>query len=304
MPKVLAIDDEYHILQLVTEFLRDQDFEVTTAPNGRVAMECLRSYQPDLILCDVEMPEMNGHEFLQAVRTNPDMATTPFVFLTGMSARRQMREGMDLGADDYLTKPFTFQELWGAIQSRLLKTEQVQNLVAQKLSYKEKQIEKLAYTDESTSLPNFALLERHFWESSQSHRSLALIHFQLDQFETSPAADQPALGRVLMKAFANRLAPYFHAHQKNLYYLGLNQFVLLLPVHNPQNLIQTFEILKSQVQSPFHILKQQLHFSLSAGIALYPHNSADLSGLLNAAAQACRTAQTWGGNQYQFVLSS
>lgn len=302
MPKVLAIDDEYHILQLVTEFLRDQDFEVVTAPNGRVALECLRSYQPDLILCDVEMPEMNGHEFLQVLRTHPHMATTPFIFLTGMSTRQHIREGMDLGADDYLTKPFTFQELWRAIQSRLRKTEQVKKLVEQQLSEKEKQIEKLAYTDDATGLPNFSCLESHFWTCTQLYKSLALIQFQLDQFESSLAAEQPALGRVLMKAFANRLSGYFHPNQKNLYYLGLNQFVLLLPVHNPQNLIQTFEILKNQVQQPFRILKYNLHFSLSAGIALYPLNGTDFNSLLLAADQACQRGRALGGNQYQFAL--
>ncbi|MBT9546973.1 MAG: response regulator [Candidatus Sericytochromatia bacterium] len=302
MPKVLAIDDEYHILQLVTEFLRDQDFEVTTAPNGRVAMECVHSYQPDLILCDVEMPEMNGYEFLQELRKSPELATTPFVFLTGMSARRQMREGMDLGADDYLTKPFTFQELWGAVQSRLLKTQHLKMLLDNKIYAKEKQIEKLAYFDETTDLPNNAALEQHFWEISRKSKHLALIYFQLDQFDSSPAAQQAALGRILMKAFTNRLTPYFHPSQKNLYYLGLNQFVLLLSISNPQNLIQTYEILKPQVQPSFQILKYNLSFGLSAGIALCPHNSSHLNELLESASQACKQAQNLGGNQCQFVL--
>ncbi|PIQ26315.1 hypothetical protein COW36_15005 [bacterium (Candidatus Blackallbacteria) CG17_big_fil_post_rev_8_21_14_2_50_48_46] len=302
MPKVLAIDDEFHILQLVAEFLRDQDYEVTTANNGRLALECLQSYHPDIILCDVEMPEMNGYEVLEQFRKNSETAHIPFVFLTGMSARHQMRAGMNLGADDYLTKPFTFQELLKAVQSRLKKTEDLHQYVEKQLDAKEKIIQTLAYRDETTGLPNQQALEQAFWQITRQEQKLALIFFQLEGFQNSAAGHTPALGRALMKALTNRLRAYFHENQKNLFYLGINQFCLLLHIQNPQNLLQTFELIQQQTQSPFQIFKQEHRFGLSAGISLYPHNALNLENLLNSAQKACQQAEALGGNQCQFVL--
>ena len=96
-----------------------EDFTVITAKNGREGVEAAFEQLPDLILCDVMMPEMDGYEVVKAIREEPKTKTTPFVFLTAKAERGDQREGMESGADDYLTKPFRPSEVINAINVRL-----------------------------------------------------------------------------------------------------------------------------------------------------------------------------------------
>lgn len=123
MKKILVIDDDHVIRHHILKILKAERFEVVGAENGMQGLSLAMSHLPDVILCDVLMPELNGYGVLMALRANPATATVPFVFLTGKNDRAEMRQGMELGADDYLTKPFTKAELVGAIAIRLKKQE-------------------------------------------------------------------------------------------------------------------------------------------------------------------------------------
>ncbi|MEG4812180.1 EAL domain-containing response regulator [Microcoleus sp. F8-D3] len=125
MKKILVIEDEQVIRENILKLLKAEGFDVTGAENGAKGLDAAVSNVPDVILCDVTMPELDGYGVLVALRSNPVTATLPFVFLTGKADRSEMRQGMELGADDYLTKPFTKAELVGAISSRLKKQEAV-----------------------------------------------------------------------------------------------------------------------------------------------------------------------------------
>jgi EAL domain-containing protein (putative c-di-GMP-specific phosphodiesterase class I)/CheY-like chemotaxis protein len=125
MKKILVIEDEQIIRENILKLLKAEGFDVTGAENGAQGLNAAVSNLPDVIICDVMMPELDGYGVLMALRSNPVTATMPFVFLTGKAERSEMRQGMELGADDYLTKPFTKAELVGAISSRLKKQEAV-----------------------------------------------------------------------------------------------------------------------------------------------------------------------------------
>ena len=125
MKKILVIEDEQIIRENILKLLKAEGFDVTGAENGTQGLNAAVSNLPDVIICDVMMPELDGYGVLMALRSNPVTATLPFVFLTGKAERSEMRQGMELGADDYLTKPFTKAELVGAISSRLKKQEAV-----------------------------------------------------------------------------------------------------------------------------------------------------------------------------------
>ncbi len=127
MPKVnlLLIEDNKDIRESTAEILTLADFAVTTAENGRQGVELASVGLPDLILCDVMMPEMDGYNVLYLLRKNEATADIPFIFLTAKAERADMRKGMDMGADDYLTKPFDDLELLNAIESRLQKHKQI-----------------------------------------------------------------------------------------------------------------------------------------------------------------------------------
>lgn len=123
MKKILVIEDDRVIRENIIKILKFERFDAMGAENGMQGLSLAMSNLPDVILCDVIMPELNGYGVLMALRANPATATVPFVFLTGKADRAEMRQGMELGADDYLTKPFTKAELVGAIASRLKKQE-------------------------------------------------------------------------------------------------------------------------------------------------------------------------------------
>jgi DNA-binding response OmpR family regulator len=123
MKKILVIEDEPEMRRNITTLLRYYDYEPVAAANGREGVEAARWEQPDLILCDVTMPELDGYRVLQALQSDASLARTPFIFLTAKGEKNDLRSGMDLGADDYLTKPVANAELVRAIEARLRRAE-------------------------------------------------------------------------------------------------------------------------------------------------------------------------------------
>ncbi len=121
MPKILVIEDELPMRQRILETLSYEGFEAICAENGRKGVHAAKTHLPDVIVCDVNMPGINGYEVLNALRDDPATTTIPFIFLTARAGMKDLREGMNRGADDYLTKPFTVEELLGVIQTQLKK---------------------------------------------------------------------------------------------------------------------------------------------------------------------------------------
>src|SRR6266478_9525015 len=124
MKKILVIEDELEMRRNITALLRYKDYEQIAAENGRVGVEMARREKPDLILCDVMMPELDGHGVLRALQADANLALIPFIFLTAKGEKDDLRSGMNLGADDYLTKPVANNELDQAIEARLRRSQQ------------------------------------------------------------------------------------------------------------------------------------------------------------------------------------
>lgn len=144
---ILVVEDELELSNIIRTILIDAGFDVILTENGSEGLAQARRALPDLILCDIQMPSMNGYELLDAVKIEPDLAKIPFVFMTGVNTGRyDLRRGMDLGADDYLNKPFTAENLLEAINARLKKKEIIK-------SYFESTIEKI-HTGVILLLPN------------------------------------------------------------------------------------------------------------------------------------------------------
>src|SRR5256884_6689129 len=133
MKKILVIDDDSAMLALTVKALKARGFQTVTADDGVAGLEMAKKHLPDLIICDIQMPRLNGYETLAALRQDPLTGTIPFVFLSGLADRKQFRQGMGLGADDYLTKPFSVSELMGAVNTRLEKQAAMQRRLEKKL---------------------------------------------------------------------------------------------------------------------------------------------------------------------------
>src|SRR5690554_5242551 len=123
MKKILLIEDDIALRENTAELLELSDYTVSTAPNGKVGIQKAKSEIPDLIICDIMMPEIDGYGVLEAVANDPLTSNIPFIFLSAKTEHKEIRKGMDMGADDYLTKPFEEQELLSAVESRLAKAQ-------------------------------------------------------------------------------------------------------------------------------------------------------------------------------------
>ena len=128
MKKILFIEDDTVVRENTAELLELSDFEVITASNGKIGVTLAKKEKPDIIVCDIMMPELDGYGVLQALAEDPATMQIPFIFLSARTEHKDIRKGMDLGADDYLTKPFEEEELLSAIESRLAKVQILNNL--------------------------------------------------------------------------------------------------------------------------------------------------------------------------------
>lgn len=134
MAKILVIDDEENYRTVILSALENAGFETLEAENGARGIELARKHLPDIVLCDLIMPEVDGYETLGALQNDPSTATIPFVFLTAKEDTAYRRRGMELGADDFLTKPCSIAEVLAAIDSRLKKHKTVASQAEKKLS--------------------------------------------------------------------------------------------------------------------------------------------------------------------------
>lgn len=123
MKKILLIEDNPEVRENTAEILELANYEVIQAEDGKVGVDKARQQKPDLIICDIMMPALDGYGVLYALSKNPETAVIPFIFLSAKADKGDVRKGMTMGADDYLTKPFDDMELLEAVESRLRKNE-------------------------------------------------------------------------------------------------------------------------------------------------------------------------------------
>lgn len=142
MKRVLVVEDEAAIRNNIVRLLKAEGFDAASAEDGAKGLDKVLEFNPDLILSDVNMPGLDGYGLLQAVRAHGDFADTPFIFLTAMDQRDSFRQAMRLGADDYLTKPFTRAELLEAVNTRLDKRERELSLQSSRINKTEEALQR------------------------------------------------------------------------------------------------------------------------------------------------------------------
>lgn len=133
MKRILVIDDEEWLREMVNMALTQHGYAVIEAPNGAAGVELARKELPDLVLCDVKMEKLDGYGTLSALRNEKATATIPFILMTGQDSTEGMRHGMELGANDYLPKPFTLEGLYAAVEARLKISEKVREQAGEAL---------------------------------------------------------------------------------------------------------------------------------------------------------------------------
>ena len=187
MSKVLIIEDEKNIRETIKEILELNDYEIATAENGLIGIAKALQFKPDLIVCDVMMPEMDGFETLRNIRAINDISNTPFVFLTAKTETRDFREGMNSGADDFLNKPFNTQELLEVIQLRITKSNQAKELFIQEINSLKEEVENLQNSINKLSFNNSHVLRAPLL------KILGLINYIIEDSEEKSQMDLNAL---------------------------------------------------------------------------------------------------------------
>ncbi|MEB3278117.1 MAG: EAL domain-containing protein [Lyngbya sp.] len=293
MTKILIIEDEDSIRENIAELLEIENFEVQTAANGIQGLERAKHIIPDLILCDVMMPKLDGYEVLTELRKHPETANIPFIFLTAKAERTDLRQGMNLGADDYLTKPCSSEELLEAIAARLQRNAQQQE-----------QLKQLERYDKLTGLPNlFAFSETLQQAIAKRNPQKNLVPFLLlglDRFQRVNEAIGYANGDLILQQLSQRFHQFIEGFEGAIVArLNGDEFAIILPPVSQslevENLTQS---LLNLVSEPFQIAGKLIPITATIGIAFYPH-AVSLEELRRQAGIAMGEAKKLGGNRYQ-----
>jgi diguanylate cyclase (GGDEF)-like protein len=315
MKKILVIEDEDFVRENILELLDVEGFEAIGAENGQVGLNLAKGIIPDLILCDVMMPGLDGYGVLRAIRQDALMASIPFIFLTAKAAKADFRQGMELGADDYITKPFTRAELLGAIASRLKKQATLETLYNSELQQAKAEINYLIHHDSLTHLPNQLSLREQFnqvqSQDISDEKLVTVLCLDLDRFNQINDNLGQAVADVLLKAVAERIKTCV-GNSGIVARLNTTQFAIILAFAQQDacstqykrevgNLAQT---LLNSLSQTFELAKQELFITASIGIALYPRDGTEIEQLLNHANTALTQAKQHGGNQYQFYSTA
>lgn len=310
MTKILVIEDEVQVLDNIQEILEIEDFDTITAENGRVGVQLALAEVPDLIICDVMMPELDGYGVLSALRQYSATANIPLIFLTAKANRSDVRQGMELGADDYLTKPFTPAELLKALATRLEKKAAVRELYTNQIRQVEAKLNHLVYHNSLTDLPNQLLLQERFNQVQAQLdciEATCILLVSLDQFNWINSNLGHTFSDLLIKAAAERLTTYISNIDSNidtLVHLNADQFIILLKtIQHREDAAGVAQTILDVLSQPFVINRQEVVITASIGIALYPCDSSDIDDLTTNAEVAMGGAKQQGGNQYQFYTA-
>ncbi len=311
MKKVLVIEDEELLRDNLIEILEDEEFEVIDADNGHRGIELAIAERPDLILCDVMMPGLDGYGVLKILSQDPTMAAISFIFLTAKATKDDFRQGMELGADDYLTKPFTKPELLKAIASRLEKktAEQqryktLQEFYNIELKHAKEQLNYLSRYDHLTNLPNRLALRELFRQVKSIEigrkQLITILCLSLDRFSQVNENLGYEFGDLLLKAVAQRMQACVSLPDK-VVRLDADQFaIILVTTQHKKDAVTIAQTILENLSQTFNLSGQEVFITASIGIALYPRDGRLIERLLKNANLAMVQAKHQGGNQYQF----
>jgi len=201
MSNILVIEDDPLTLRSVIELLEAEDFQVTGATDGEIALKIVAEKTFDLIVCDLLLPKVNGYEFLSSIRKNVETANIPFIVLTGKNKRKDICLGLEIGVSDYITKPFLNQELIKSIQVQLAKKNFLEKCYQVPApDYREikpdntqisSQQKYSLYDDQVTNLPNQlslrdqfeTIVSKYVEEMIKKSTSIAICCISLNYFE-------------------------------------------------------------------------------------------------------------------------
>ena len=283
MKTILLVEDDLALRENTAELLELSDYTVITAPNGKVGIEKAIQHIPDIIVCDIMMPEVDGYGVLEALSCKEQTMHIPFIFLSAKTERSEVRKGMDLGADDYLTKPFEEEELLSAIESRLAKSQILAKAISEESKKKENEEglrnlnELKNFFDDNGVISKFFKGEIIYKEGAHSNN----IYLILDGVVKSHKMDES--GKELITAL-----------HKADNFLGFTSFMGTVPYQESATAVEDVELAGISKQHLKEVLGKSQNVSLEIMNVLTNNISEIKDQLLHMAFSSVRkkTAQT------------
>ena len=322
MARILCIEDQAELREDLVEELRSADYVVFEAQNGCEGMAAIREHHPDLVLCDIDMPEMDGRELLREVRRNhPSLVNMPFVFLTALSGRMDVIDGKNLGADDYLMKPIDFDILLATVRARLNQIERIRKSNREVLESREAEINlarntirRYAHFDTVTGLANLAQLSAHLGMALDTAQKegceSVLVVLELERFASVSCGYGAGAGDCVLKEVARRLSEGIERvgerfligeHHPFAASLGGAVFAIMLPaVADPADLSGYIDRTLASLAPPVLFGGREVYIGANMGIARSPRDGVTESDLRQAANVALQSAKAEGRGTIKF----
>lgn len=248
MKKILLIEDDTVVRENTAELLELSNYDVITAPNGKVGASYAAKFLPDVIICDIMMPELDGYGVLELLSNNDATRHIPFIFLSAKTERKDIRKGMDMGADDYLTKPFDESELISAIESRLAKVA----IIKENL---ERENQTQDFLEEESNIKTLDHLKNYFSDNAeeQSYKSGETIY---NQGETSSYVFLIYKGVVKTTKIDEQGKELITALHKDDDFFGFTSFTHNVAYHESASTIENTIVFKFLKQDLKNILEK------------------------------------------------
>jgi diguanylate cyclase (GGDEF)-like protein len=299
------VDDDPGTARLVREWYRGQPFDILEAADGEEGIRVALAQRPDLILMDLVMPRTNGFDAARRLKSDPTTSSIPVILISAQRGTKSKRDGFDAGADDYVTKPFEFEEVDARIRAMLRKRELYLTLETrnQELKASNDQLEELATVDELTGLANSRVFRRRLQDewirAARYGHPLSLVMLDLDDFKrVNDTLGHPTGDRVL-REFAMLVAGGARATDLPARYGG-EEFAIILPHTEGERAVRVAERVRAAV-ADFQFLDGDtpINVTVSAGVATHPSASGAQSAeeFLKTADRALYAAKNSGKNR-------
>ena len=301
---ILIVDDHEDNIELLRARLEARGYRIEAAMDGEEALACISREPPDLILLDVMMPRMDGFEVVRRVKSNDELPFIPIILQTALDSTEHKVEGLDAGADDYITKPINFAELEARVKS-MLRIKALQEALEERereLSEVNERLLKMAQTDALTGLDNRRHLEQRleemFGHSRRLGEPLAVVMCDLDRFKSVNDTYGHQAGDAVLKQFARILRQEAREIDRVGRYGG-EEFMLLLPGTVLDAAVTFAERVRKAVEAhTFSFDGGTLKRTMSCGVAAWPHpRVTDVDVLVRAADDALYVAKETGRNR-------
>jgi len=302
--RILIVDDHEDNIELLRARLEARGYVIESAMDGEQALRCVDQSPPDLILLDVMMPRIDGFEVVRRLKANRSLPFIPIILQTALDSTEHKVEGLDAGADDYITKPINFAELEARVKS-MLRIKRLQDALEERereLSEVNARLLKIAQTDSLTGLDNRRYLEERleeaFGHSRRLKEPLAVVLCDLDRFKSVNDTHGHQAGDAVLKQLARILKQEAREIDRVGRYGG-EEFMLLLPGTVLDAAVTFAERARKAVEAhTFSFDGGTLQRTMSCGVAAWPHpRIEDCDALVKAADDALYVAKETGRNR-------